>query len=119
MSFNNSEVSEWVLYYLNMWNQVELQLFEKLATETIKGIGKYMHGKLKMWREHIRTNFDGRNVPYYIYYNTTAVLKVNPVHKQGKNYHPQVYVTQYKYTDAASQQCNMLSDSDDEGFSEV
>ena len=52
-----------------------------------------MHGKLKMWREHIRTNFDGRNVPYYIYYNTTAVLKVNPVHKQGKNYHPQVYVT--------------------------
>ena len=31
------EVLEWVLYYRNSWNEVELQLFEKLTTEPLKG----------------------------------------------------------------------------------
>ena len=35
-SFNVSELSEWVLKYRNIWNEVESQLFEKVATETIK-----------------------------------------------------------------------------------
>ena len=45
MSFNVSEEKEWVLQYRNIWNKVESQLFEKLATEPIKG--KYVYGKLK------------------------------------------------------------------------
>ena len=32
MSFNVSEAAEWVLQYRNIWNEVESQLFEKLAT---------------------------------------------------------------------------------------
>ena len=51
MSFNVSEEKEWVLQYRNIWNEVESQLFEKLATEPIKGEGKYVYGKLKMWKE--------------------------------------------------------------------
>ena len=52
--------------------------------------------------------------------NATAVLKIDSVYKQGKNYHPQVYVEECKYTDAEKQQCNMLSDDDDDdGFFEV
>ena len=47
--------------------------------------------------------------------SATAVLKINSVYKQGKNYHPQVYVEECKYTDAEKQQRNMLSD-DDDGF---
>ena len=58
-----------------------------------------------------------------MYYNVTAVLKIDSVYKQGKSYHPQTYVEEYKYTDAEKQQCNMLSDddddNDDEGFFEV
>ena len=45
-----------------------------------------------------------------MYCNAAAVLKIAFVYKQGKNYHPQVYVEECKYTDAKSQQCNMLSD---------
>ena len=43
----------------------------------------------------------------------TAVLRIDSVYKQGKNYHPQVYAEKCKYTNAESQQCSMLSDDDD------
>ena len=114
MSFNVSEEKEWVSQYKKIWNEVESQLFEKLATEPIKREGKYVHGKLKMWKERIKTNFHGQDVPYDMYCNATAVLKVVSVYKQGQNYHPQVYVEECKYTNAENQQYNMLSDDDND-----
>ena len=54
-----------------------------------------------------------------MYCNATAVLKIDSVFKQSKNYHPQVYVEECKYTNAESQQCNMLSDSGDDRYFEV
>ena len=116
MSFNVSKGREWMLQYRNIWNEVESQLFEKLATEPIKG--KYVYGKLKTWKERIKTNFHGQDVPYDMYSNATAVLKTDSVYKQGKNHHPQTYVEECKYTDEEKKQCSMLSD-DDDGFFEV
>ena len=101
-----------------IWNEVESQLFEKLATEPIKREGSCVHGKLKTWKERIKTNFHGQDVPYDMYSNATAVLKIDSVYLSGKNYHPQTYVEECKYTDADKQQCNMLND-DDDGFLEV
>ena len=69
MSFNASEEKEWVARYKKIWNEVESQLFEKMATEPIKGEGRYVHGKLKMWKERIKTNFHGQDVPYHMYCN--------------------------------------------------
>ena len=92
-----------MLQYRKVWNEVELQLFEKLATEPIKGEGKYMDGKLKTWKERTKTNFHGQDVPYNMYCCATAVSKIDSVYKQCKNYHSQVYVEEYKYTDAESQ----------------
>ena len=37
MSFTVSEEKEWVSQYKKIWNEVESQLSEKLATELIKG----------------------------------------------------------------------------------
>ena len=54
-----------------------------------------------------------------MYCNATAMLKIDSVYKQDKNYHPQVYVEEFKYTHAENQQCNMLSEDDDDGFFEV
>ena len=119
MSFDVSEAKELVPQYKKIWNEVESQLFEKLTTEPIKGESKYVHGKLRMWKECIKTNFHGQNVPYNIYCNSTAVLKIDSVYKQGKNHHPLVYVEECKYTDAENQQCNMWSNDDDDGFFEV
>ena len=90
MSFNVSEVAEWFLQYRNIRNEVESQLFEKLATGPIKGEDKYVHGKLKIWKDRIKTNFHGQDVSYDMYCNATAVLKINSNYKQSKNYHPQV-----------------------------
>ena len=120
MSFNVSEEKGWVSQYKKIWNEVELQLIEKLATEQIKGEGRYVHGKLKMWKEHIKKNFHGQDVPYNMHCNATAVLKIDSVYKQGENYHSQVYVEEFRYTNAEKQRRNMLNDNDDnDGFFEV
>ena len=50
-----------------------------------------------------------------MYCSLTAVSKVDSVCKQGKSYDFQVDVEVCKYTDAESQQCNMLGDSVDDG----
>ena len=63
-----------------------------------------------------------QDVPFVakMHCNAMAVLKIDSVYKQGKNYLPQVYVEECKYTDAENQQCSMLSDDDnDDGFFEV
>ena len=75
--------------------------------------------KLKMWKEHIKTNVHGQDVPYGMYCNATGVLKIDSVYKQGKNYHPQTYVEECKCTNAEKQQCSMLSDDDDDGLFEM
>ena len=95
-------------------NEVESHLFEKLSTEPIKG--KYVCGKLKTWKERIKTNFHGQVIPYEMYSNATAVLKIDSVYKQGKTYHPQIYIEHCKYTNAENQQCSMVSDDDDRSF---
>ena len=89
ISFNVSDEKAWKAQYEKIWIEVESQLFEKMATELIKGQSMYVHGKLKTWKEE---NFHGQDVPYDMYCNATAVLKIDSVYKQGKNYHPQVYV---------------------------
>ena len=121
ISFSVSEAKEWVSQYKKIWNEVESQLFEKLATEPIKSEDKYVHGKLKTWKECIKVNFHGQDIPYDMYCNATAVLKTDSVYKQGKSYHPQLYVEECKYTDAENQQCTVLTDDDgdDDGFFEV
>ena len=118
MSFNASEEEVWETQYKKIWNEVESQLFEKMATEPIKREGRYVNGKLKTWKECKKIDFHGQDVPYNKHGNATNVLKIDPVYKQSKNYHPQVYVEECKYTDAENQQCSMLSD-DDDGFFKV
>ena len=60
--FNVSEAKEWFSKYKNIWNEIESQLFEKLTTWPIKGEDRYVHGKLKMWKERIKTNFHGHTI---------------------------------------------------------
>ena len=47
LSFNVSEEKEWVSQYEKIWNEIESQLFEKMATELIKKEGSFVNGKLK------------------------------------------------------------------------
>ena len=78
MSFNVSEEKEWIFQYKKIWNEVESQLFQKLAIEPIKG--KYVRDKLKTWNESIKINFHGQDAPYDIYCNATAVF-IDSVYK--------------------------------------
>ena len=82
--------------------------------------GNNVHGTLKTWKNDIKTNFHGQMPPYDVYCHATAVLRIDSVYKQGKNYHPQTYMEECIYTDVEKQKCSLLlSDDDDEGFFEV
>ena len=59
MSFNVPEGKEWVSQYKRIWIEIESQLFEKMAREPIKRESRYVNGKLKTWKERIKTNFHG------------------------------------------------------------
>lgn len=59
-------------------------------------------------------NLHGQEVLYDLYCTTTAVLKVDSGNKPSKNDHPEVNVKDCKCTDAESQRCNILSNSDDD-----
>ena len=96
-----------------------MKLSHSYLKNSIKREDRYANGKLKTWKECIKTNFHGQDVLQDMYCNATAVLKIDSVYKQGKKYHPQVYVEECKYTDAENQQCSMLGDDDDDGFFEV
>ena len=73
----------------------------------------WKHGK------KTKTNFHGQILPCDMYFNATAISKIDSVIKQGKNYHTQTYVEECKYTDAENKQFSMLSDDNDEGCFEV
>ena len=85
MSFNVSEEKEWVSQYKKIWNEVEFQLFEKMATEPIKKEGRYVNGKLKTWKEHIKTNFHGQDVPYNMHCNVFFFLLQYLVEFSGRD----------------------------------
>ena len=119
MSFNVSEEKEWMSQYKKIWNEVGSKLFEKLAMEPIKG--NNVRGKLKTCKKDIKTNFHHQTVPCDVHCNATAVLKIDSVYEQGKNYHPQTYIEECIYIDVEKQKSNMLSDDDydDEGFFDI
>ena len=73
-----------------------------------------MDVELKTWKECIKINFHGQDVPYDMCCNARAVLKIESVYKQHKKYRPQAYVEECKYTDKGSHQYSTLSDSDDD-----
>ena len=52
--------------------------------------------------------------PYDVYCNATALLKIDSMYKQGKNYHPQTYVEECIYTDVEKQKCSLLLSDDDD-----
>ena len=67
MSFNVSEEKTWKTQYEKIWNEVKSHLLEKLVTEPIKREGRYVNGKLKTWKERIKIDFHGQDVPYDMY----------------------------------------------------
>ena len=102
------------LHIKKIWNEVESQLLEKVATEPVKRERRQVYDKLKTWKKRIKKTFHDQHVPYDMHCNPTVVIKIDSVYKQGKNYHPQGYVKECKYTDAENQQCSMLTDDDDD-----
>ena len=115
MSFNVSEEKEWVSQYKKIWNEVESQLFEKTGDRINKRrrqVSLWQVEKVEKTHKN-KFSWSGRSIPYVLQFNG-SVKDLFCL----KNYQPQTYVEECKFTDAEKQQCNILSD-DDDGFFEV
>ena len=73
----------------------------------------YIHGKVKQWKDNIRTDIHGKDIPYNQCCRATAVLKVESVYKQISNYYPQVYVEDAKIKPVENSKCRLLSNSEE------
>ena len=92
MGFNLKDHEEWMkLLQKDLEGYVKEQLFVTFTSEPLKE-GCYLNAKLNVYKDQIRTDFHGEEIPYNQYCKATAVLKVKSVYKQGSNYYPQVYV---------------------------
>ena len=91
---------------------MEDQLFVTFTSEPMKE-GYYLHGKVKVWKDKIRTDFQGKDILYNQCCEATTVLKVGSIYKQGSNYYPQVYVKEAKIMSVENSKCRLLSDSED------
>ena len=91
-----------MFHYQNIWIEVKSQLFDRLSAEPLLQEGKYIYGKLKTWKKRIKTNFQGEEVPYDVYCNARAVLRIDFLYKHCKNCYPQVYVEEGECTAAKS-----------------
>ena len=104
--------------YKLVWDRAEQQIFQGLTKDPVNK-DRYVNGKLKTWKEKITTNFHGKSVPHEERCEVTAILKIESVYNQGKNFYPQAYLEECKYIENSTQTCTLLSDSEDEVFDEL
>ena len=116
MSFDLNAHKDWVEKYKLVWDRAEQQIFQRLTKDPVNK-DRYVNGKLKTWK--ITTNFHGKSVPHEERCEATAILKIDSVYSQGKNFYPQAYLEECKYIENDTQTCTLLSDSEDEGFVEL
>ena len=70
-----------------------------------------MQSQLKTWKERIKTNFHSQYVSYDMYCKAPAVLQVESVYKQGKNF---IFRYMLKSVNTMIQQTSNVDD--DKGF---
>ena len=87
---------------------VILLLIVSFTSEPVKE-GCYRNAKLNVYKDKIRTDFRGKDIPYNQYCKATAMLKFKSMYKQGSNYYPQVYVKETRIEQV--EKCRLLSDS--------
>ena len=115
MGFKVSEEPSWLKTYEMIWKKVS-----ELVGHSLEGdpTAEWINPKLITWEDVIKTKFNGRGVPYNKYCDTTGVLKIGSVYRQGQNYYLQVFLKECKYTERDVEFKSQLSD-DDEGYDTV
>ena len=113
MGFNLEDCVEWVNDYRKIWKAAEEHLFVTFTSKPVKE-GCYLNGKLNVWKDKIRTDFHGKDIPYNQCCKATAVLKVKSVYKQGSNCYPQVYVEEAEIKSGENSKCRLLNDFEDD-----
>ena len=79
MGFSLEDREEWVNDYKDLEGCGRL-IVCNFKSERVKE-GCYLNGKLIVWKDKIKTNFHGKDIPYNQCCKTTGVLKIKSVYK--------------------------------------
>ena len=96
MGLNLEDHVQWRTKYEKIWDRIEDELGFKLTVKPIKN-DCYLNVKLRYFNDRILTDFHNSEIPYEMVCQTYAVLCLNSVYNQGKNFYPQVYVEECRY----------------------
>ena len=118
MSFLLEDHLDWKTKYNLIWSKIEKEIGKSLTVDPIKN-ECFLNGKIRSYKDEILTNFHKQEVPYDVSCQISSVLCINSVYNQGKNYYPQVYVEECKYKKIERLTCNLLSDSEEEGWETI
>ena len=108
--------------YIKIWEKVSNLMDIKFDSEPFYGNNnKYIKTKIKIYKDIVNTNFQGKKVPKEnASYKCLSLIMVDSVIKTSKEYYPQTLLEEYKHETKKTKMENLinyeleLSSSDDE-----
>ena len=108
--------------YIKIWEKVSNLMDIKFDSESVYGNNdKYIKGKIKIYKDKVNTNFQGKKVPKEnASYKCLSLIMVDSVIKASKKYYPQTLLEECKYETKKTKMENLINDklepssSDDE-----
>ena len=108
--------------YIKIWEKVSNLMYVKFDSEPFYGNNnKYIKTKIKIYKDIVNTNFQGKKVPKEnASYKCLSLIMVDSVIKTSKEYYPQTLLEEYKHETKKTKMENLinyeleLSSSDDE-----
>ena len=108
--------------YIKIWEKVSNLMDIKFDSEPFYGNNnKYIKTKIKIYKDKVNTNFQGKKVPKEnASYKCLSLIMVDSVIKTSKEYYPQTLLEEYKHETKKTKMENLinyeleLSSSDDE-----
>ena len=108
--------------YIKIWEKVSYLMDMIFDSEPFYGNNnKYIKTKIKIYKDIVNTNFQGKKVPKEnASYKCLSLIMVDSVIKTSKEYYPQTLLEEYKHETKKTKMENLikyeleLSSSDDE-----
>ena len=106
--------------YTEIWRKVNNLMNIKFDSEPVYGdVGKYLMTKIKMYKDRMNTNFQGKEVPKEnAPYKCLSLVVLDSIIRANKKYYPQTLLEECKYEIKKNKMENLINGDLDESDSE-
>ena len=104
--------------YTEIWRRVNNLMNIKFDSEPVYGdVGKYLMTKIKMYKDRMNTNFQGKEVPKEnASYKCLSLVVLDSIIRANKKYYPQTLLEECKYEIKKNKMENLINDESDNEF---